>query len=400
MPSPTRSANPTVLISGAGIAGPTLAWWLVRQGFAPTVVEQASEPRTGGYLIDFWGVGYDVAERMGLLPVLHDIGYNVTEVRIVNELGHRVAGFDAAVLREATHGRYVSVLRGDLARAIFATIADDVETIFGDSVTGLEETGDGVTVRFGHGPTRRFDLVVGAGGLHSVIRKLSFGPELWFEKYLGYYTAAFTAPHYPHRDDGVYVSYSVPGRQIARYGLRDGRSAFFLILAAERTLTYLRHNLDAQRETLWSAFGGLGWETTEIMEALDSAVDLYFDTVSQVRMPHWSRGRVVLIGDAAYCPSLLAGQGSAFAMAGAFVLARELARAEGDHEAAFSSYERRFKPFMDAKQQAAQHFGGWFAPRTRAALRLRNLVTRAMNTRWLGKRLVARSLGDRFDLDA
>ncbi|HEX5072105.1 MAG TPA: hypothetical protein VFW03_02795, partial [Gemmatimonadaceae bacterium] len=108
----------------------------------------------------------------------------------------------------------------------------------------------------------------------------------------------------------------------------------------------------------------------------------------------------VLIGDAAYCPSLLAGQGSAFAMAGAFVLARELARAEGDHEAAFSSYERRFKPFMDAKQQAAQHFGGWFAPRTRAALRLRNLVTRAMNTRWLGKRLVARSLGDRFDLDA
>jgi 2-polyprenyl-6-methoxyphenol hydroxylase-like FAD-dependent oxidoreductase len=290
-------------------------------------------------------------------------------------------------------------MRGDLAHAIFAAIADDVETIFGDSVTGLEENDGGVTVRFGHGPPRRFDLVVGAGGLHSVVRKLVFGPELWFERYLGYYTAAFTAPHYPHRDEGVYVSYSVPGRQIARYALRDGRSAFFLILAADRTLTYLRHNVDAQKETLWSAFGGLGWETAEIMAAMEPADDLYFDTVSQAHVPHWSRGRVVLLGDAAYCPSLLAGQGSAFAMAGAYVLARELARAEGDHEAAFASYEQRFKPFMDAKQDAAQRFGGWFAPRTRRGLRLRNVVTRAMNSPRLGEWLVARSLGDRFDLD-
>ena len=399
MQPPIRNANRTVLISGAGIAGPTLAWWLVRHGFAPTIVEQAPEPRTGGYLIDFWGVGYDVAERMGLGPALREIGYQVSEVRIVNELGHRVAGFDAGIFRAATHDRYLSLTRGDLAHAIFETIADEVETIFGDSVTGLEEDGSGVTVRFGHSPARRFDLVVGAGGLHSVVRKLIFGPELRFEKYLGYYTAAFTAPTYPHRDQGVYVSYSAPGRQIARYALRDGRSTFFLILAADRTLSYLRHNVDAQREALWAAFGGLGWETAEIMAAMDSADDLYFDTVSQVHMPHWSRGRVVLLGDAAYCPSLLAGQGSAFAMAGAYVLARELARAEGDHEAAFASYEQRFKPFMDAKQKAAQRFGGWFAPRTRAGLGLRNVVTRAMNSPWLGKWLVARSFGDRFDLD-
>src|SRR5262252_7824061 len=115
----TSSANRTVLISGAGIAGPTLAWWLLRHGFAPTIVEQAAEPRTGGYIIDFWGLGYDVAERMGLLPVLHERGYDVTEVRIVNELGHRVAGFDAAVFRKATRGRYLSIMRGDLAHAIF-----------------------------------------------------------------------------------------------------------------------------------------------------------------------------------------------------------------------------------------------------------------------------------------
>ena len=400
MRTPKRSANRTVLISGAGIAGPTLAWWLVRHGFAPTVVESAPEPRTGGYVIDFWGVGYDVAERMGLVPALRERGYRVTEVRIVNELGRRVAGFDGGVLRAATHDRYITIMRGDLAEAIFATVADEVETIFGDSVAGLEEDDGGVTVRFDHGQVRRFDLVVGAGGLHSVVRKLVFGPELWFEKYLGYYTAAFSAPHYPHRDEGVYVSYSVPGRQIARYALRDGRSAFFLILAADRTLAYLRHDVEAQKEALWAAFGGLGWEAAEIMGAMDSADDLYFDSVSQARVPHWSRGRVALLGDAAYCPSLLAGQGSAFAMAGAYVLARELARAEGDHQAAFASYERKFKPFMDAKQHAAQRFGGWFAPRTRQALRLRNLVTRAMNAPWLGQWLIKRSLGDRFDLDA
>ena len=400
MPIARRRSKPrTVLISGAGIAGPTLAWWLARNGFVPTVVEKAPAPRTGGYMIDFWGAGYDVASRMGLLPALDRVGYRIEEVRLVDELGHRVARFDGQTFRTATQGRYLSLLRSDLAHAIYSTIESDVETVFGDSVVALEQDAEGVSVVFERHPPRRFDIVVGAGGLHSVVRTLVFGPEREFEKHLGYYTAAFTSAHYPHRDEGVYVSYTVPGRQVARYALRDGRSAFFLILAAGPALTHLRYSSAAQRDMLRVAFGGLGWETGAIMAAMDSSDDLYFDTVAQARLPRWSRGRVVLLGDAAYCPSLLAGQGAALAMAGAYVLAKALGEASGDPRAAFGAYERRFKPFVDAKQRAAEKYAGWFAPRTPAGLRVRNVVTRALNLPWLGERLIARSLGDRFDLD-
>ena len=389
-----------MLISGAGIAGPTLAWWLLRKGFIPTLVEKAQSPRTSGYMIDFWGVGYDVAEQMGLIPILEAVGYRIKEVRIVDELGRRVAGFNADAFRAATHGRYLSLLRSDLAQAIYSIIARDVETIFGASVIALAQDADGVSAIFDGARPRRFDIVVGAGGLHSVVRRLAFGPERDFEKYLGYYRAAFTAARYRHRDEGVYVSYTVPGRQVARYALRNERSAFFLILAADPTFERLNHDPDAQREALRDAFGGIGWETGEIMAAMDGADDLYFDAVAQVRLPRWSNGRVVLLGDAAYCPSLLAGQGSAFAMAGAYVLANELAAAGGDYRAAFTAYEQRFRPFIDAKQRAAERFGGWFAPRTRAALRIRNLVTRVMNVPWMGEWLIGRSLGDRFELGA
>ena len=392
-----RLRNRRVLISGAGIAGPTLAWWLLQHGFTPTVVEKAPAPRTGGYIMDFWGVGYDVAERMGLLPTLHQIGYRIEEVRAVNELGRRVAGFRADAFRAATNGRFLSIMRGDLASAIFSRIAGDVETIFGDSVTQLQEDDQGVTVSFEHHAQRRFELVVGAGGLHSVVRSLAFGPESEFEKYLGYYTAAFSAS-YPHRDEGVYVSYTVPGRQVTRYALRDGRSAFFMILAADRTLARTCYDVDAQRYVLRATFGGIGWEMGEIVAAMESADDLYFDAVAQARVPRWSRGRVVLLGDAAYCPSLLAGQGSALAMAGAYVLAQELSAAGGDHRVAFDNYERRFKPFVDAKLRAAERFGGWFAPRTTAGLRMRNLAMRAIGIPWIGKRILAGSFADRFDL--
>ena len=389
-----------MLISGAGIAGPTLAWWLVRNGFVPTLVEKAPAPRTGGYMIDFWGAGYDVALRMGLLPALERVGYRIKEVRLVDESGHRIAGFDAETFRAATHGRYLSLLRSDLAHAIYSMIASDVETIFGDSVLALEQDPDGVTVVFERHPSRRFDIVVGAGGLHSVVRTLVFGPDREFEKHLGYCTAAFTSAHYRQRDEGVYVSYTVPGRQVARYALRDGRSAFFLILAAGPALTHLRYSSDAQREVLRVAFEGLGWETGAIMAAMDTADDLYFDTVAQTRLPQWFRGRVVLLGDAAYCPSLLSGQGAALAMAGAYVLAKALGETSGDPGAAFAAYERRFKPFVDAKQRAAERIAGWFAPLTPAALRMRNAITRALNLPWIGERLIARSLGDRFDLGA
>lgn len=387
----------TVLISGAGIAGPTAAYWLREHGFTPTLVERAPAPRRGGYMIDFWGVGYDVAERMGLLPVLHRDGYRITEVRLVNARGARVAWFDAAAFRRATNDRFVSILRGDLAHRLYELIDGRVETMFGDAITDLAPDANGVTVGFAHAPPRQFDIVIGADGLHSTVRVLALGPDVHAERELGYYTAAFSVDGYEPRDEGAYVSYATKGRQVARYALRDGRTAFFLVFASDEPQAVEPHDVERQRDVLRRVFAGAGWECDAILDASRRADDLYFDAVAQTQLRSWSRGRVVLVGDAAYCPSLLAGQGAAFAIAGAYLLAGALASA-ADHESAFAAYQRVFQPFVEAKQRAARRFGGWFAPRTELGVLLRNLATNLARAPLVGDWLLARSFADRIAL--
>lgn len=393
------SAGGRVLISGAGIAGPSLAYWLLRLGYEVTIVERAPAFRTGGYMVDFWGVGYDVAVRMGLEDRLRRDGYLIDEVRIVNAHGRRVSGFDASAFRAAaSEGRFTSILRGDLAAMIYDLVADEVTAIFGDSIVSLEPRGDHVQVAFAGGAAGEYDIVVGADGLHSNVRHLAFGSRPEDELFLGYYVAAFTSDRYPHRDEGVYMSFAAPGMQIARYALRGGRSAFFLIFAQDEPLPIGAHDEAAQRAILRQRFSGTGWESDEILRAMDDAPDLYFDAVAQARVPQWSRDRVVLLGDAAYCPSLLAGQGSAFAIAGAYILAASLQETHGDCSRAFARYEQRFKPFVAAKQQAAVSFAKWFAPRTRLGLWTRNLVTRAMALPGTTQLTVKRMFGDRLEL--
>ncbi|HEX4232311.1 MAG TPA: FAD-binding domain [Bryobacteraceae bacterium] len=389
-----------ILISGAGVAGPTLADWLVQYGFETTIVEKAPKLRTGGYIIDFWGAGFDVADRMGLMPEIREKGYVVEDVRVVNQSGKPIAGFPAKAFARATRGRYVSLPRGDLATSIFGKIEGKVETIFANSIDRIDQTEDGAEVTFEGGEVRKFDLVVGADGLHSRVRELVFGAQSRFEKYLGYKVGAFEAEGYRPRDGLIYVMYTQVGQQIVRFAMRGDRTMFLFTFADDRA----DRNIDTkgQKALLRERFGNSGWECPRILAALDSSDDLYFDRVSQIRMDPkeglWTRGRVTLVGDAAFCVSLLAGQGCALAMVAAYILAGELHRTHGDYAEAFTRYQELFGPFIVEKQKAALRFAGMFAPKSQFAMFLRNQIMNLMRIGWVADLAVGRDLADRIAL--
>ena len=253
----------TVLICGAGIAGPTLAYWLNHLGFAPTILERAPALRTSGYVIDFWGLGYDIAEKMGLLPDILREGYHVQEVRIVDERGTRISGFGTKVFDDLTGGRFISLKRSDLSRVIFTKVADGCEVIFGDSINGIFEDESGVRITFERGKERRFDLVIGADGLHSTVRTLAFGPQEKYEKHLGYTVAAFEISGYRPRDDNVYVIYERPGRQVGRFALRDDSTLFLFVLARDLGPVSYPNVVGAQKAFLRSTFAHDEWEVPQ-----------------------------------------------------------------------------------------------------------------------------------------
>ena len=389
----------SVLISGAGIAGPMLAYWLSRRGFMPTLIERAPRFREGGYMIDFWGIGFDVADRMGLVPHLRQVGYNFNRIKFVDEKDRVRSEFGGDVLRGALGDRFISLPRGDLAKAIFDTVAQKTEIIFDESIVAVREGSSEIEVAFEKSESRRFDLVAGCDGLHSTVRELVFGPEDRFEKYLGFYAASFVTDDYPHREELTYVSYSAPGRQISRYALRENRSAFLFVFARDHPFAKPPH-ADEAKTIVRETFARDGWiEIPKILERMERCDEFYFDSVSQILMPVWSRGRTVLVGDAAHCPSLLAGEGAALAMAGAYILAGELQRANGDFSKAFAAYERQYREFIDRKQRTAESFAASFAPKTRWGLWVRDFVLRCANRfspigRWLTHRFVS----DRFEL--
>jgi len=390
-----------VLIAGAGIAGPTLAYWLTRYGFTTTLIEKAPKLRTGGYVIDFWGAGYEIAARMGLLPEITRHGYEVQEVRVVNRRGQRVAGFPASTFSRVAQGRYTSLPRSDLAASIFGQIEGKVETIFGDSIAGIQQNETGVHVGFEHAAARDFDLVVGADGLHSRVRELAFGPEAQFEKYLGYKAAAFQVEGYRPRDELVYVIFTEVGQQVTRFAMRGDRTMFLFTFADQEAGGPDSGDVVARKDLLRTRFGGSGWECPRILDSLARTDDLYFDRVSQIQMdpqPGWARGRVILLGDAAFCVSLLAGQGSALAMTAAYILAGELHRAGDGYPLAFSQYQKQFRPFVLEKQKAAFRFAEFFAPGSGFSLFMRNQIMNLMRIPWVADLAVGRDMADRIAL--
>ncbi|HRD10638.1 MAG TPA: FAD-binding domain [Mycobacterium sp.] len=381
-----------VAISGAGVAGTALAYWLHRTGHTPTLIEQAPAFRTGGYMIDFWGVGYRVAKKMGIEDQLLDAGYEIQQLRSVDSDGKVKAELPVEAIRNLIGHDFTSLPRGDLAATVYRTVADKVETVFGDTITAVDDHGDGVRLTFGNAEPREFDLLVGADGLHSNVRRLAFGTGPEVERYLGCKVAACVVDGYRPRDELVYLTYNTLGRQAGRVALREDRTLFLFIFRAERT------DAGAQpKDELRTQFGDAGWECPQMLDALDDADDLYFDVVSQIKMDHWSRGRVGLIGDAAGCISLLGGEGTGLAMTEAYVLAGELDRARGDHREAFEAYEALMHPFVASKQAGAARFVGFFATRTKFGLWLRNIVMRAMNVGPV-LRLVAGDIRDDLEL--
>jgi 2-polyprenyl-6-methoxyphenol hydroxylase-like FAD-dependent oxidoreductase len=392
-------AKKTVLISGIGIAGPTLAYWLWRRGFEPVLIERAPKLRAGGYVIDFWGVGFEVAERMELIPTLRDVGYMNDRIVFVRQDGRIRSAFGGNALRRTLGDRFLSIQRGDLARAIYETIKHETETVFGDEIIGMAQDADHVEVRFKRGTARSFDFVIGADGLHSPLRTGMFDWRESIERYLGYYVAVFVTGGYSKRDEHTYLSYAAPGRQISRFALRGNRTGFLFAFARPYKDSAFVQDTTSQKRALIETFSHEPWvEWPEIKSHLEACDDLYFDAMSQIELPAWSRGRVALVGDAAYCPSLLAGEGSAFAMVGAYILAGELQRARSDYTRAFAAYERSFRPFIERKQRSARAFASSFVPLTSFGLFVRDVILHLGRIPIVSDFLARRFVIDRFEL--
>lgn len=360
-----------VLISGASIAGPALAYWLGRHGFRPTVVELAPALRTGGQAVDFRGETHlTVLERMGLLPELRRIQTGGSPMRFVDEAGRTLLDLPAEFA-----GGAIEVLRGDLSRVLYERSAPYAEYVFGDSIAALQEGAAGVRVTFASGVVRDFDLVIGADGLHSRVRSLAFGPEERYVSHLGYYAATWQLPRpaEPVLTRGS-VGYNVPGR-LASVGPdhRDpGLAGAFFVFAAPE-LAYHRHAAEQQKRLVADAFAGLGWAVPELLDSLRRAPDLYFDSISRADVDTWSTGRICLVGDAA-CGATIGGMGTGTALVAAYVLAGELAGAAGDHRTAFARYEGLLRKYATGCQVGGDRTGKFLAPGTATGLRLRNAL--------------------------
>jgi 2-polyprenyl-6-methoxyphenol hydroxylase-like FAD-dependent oxidoreductase len=376
-----------VLVSGAGIAGPAVAYWLRRAGFNPTVVERAPAPRPGGQAVDLRGAGRGAAERMGLLDRVREVALDQKGFACIDTNGRITARMPVHAFGGEGIVSEIEVLRGDLCRVLYEASLPGTEYLFDDTITGIAQDASEVAVTFERSPARRFALVVGADGLRSTVRRLAFGPDSTCVRPFDLHTAWFTTPAGIELD-GWFLMYNAPGGLVA--SARPGRNPDDIKAALSiraRPQGYDRLDRTGQQELLASRFAGAGWEVPRLLDGMRMASDFSLQLDGQVHLDRWSRGRVVLLGDAACCPSPLSGMGTSLALVGACVLAGELAVAGGDHRVAFPQYEQRMRPYAAQAQRLPPGGIGGFAPTSALAIRMRAASMRWM-TRWPLRALV------------
>jgi len=379
MPETADTKSRSVLISGASIAGPALAYWLDRYGFEVTVVERAPTVRSGGYPIDVRGTAIDMVERMGLLPCVQAAHIASRELRFVDAEAHVIGTIPPYELTSNQTGRDAELPRGALTTLLYdLTKERPIRYRFNDSIDTLEDDGSGVEIQFKSGDRHRYDVVIGADGLHSRTRRLVFGPEEQFNHYLGYCFNIFSMPNDMGLSHGGII-YGEAGRTAGAFAVRKSKDVFAFLMFASDDLPFGAHpDVEEQYKRTAAVFADGGWEVPRLLEAMRHAKDLYFDTVSQIRMPAWSSGRVALVGDAAFAPSFRSGQGTSLALVGAYVLAGELASQDEPSEA-LAAYERIMRPFVEANQALAIKGNGFvLLPRTPQELEARNQILAAL----------------------
>jgi 2-polyprenyl-6-methoxyphenol hydroxylase-like FAD-dependent oxidoreductase len=346
-----------MLISGAGVAGSTLAYWLARRGFRPTVVERSQRLRSSGNPVDVRGPAVPVVEAMGVLPRLREIATRTTRMRLLNAAGRPVAPV---------------AMPADLAAVLYGAARDEAEFLFDDMISALRQDGNGVDVTFDRAAPRRFDLVIGADGLHSGVRRLAFGPERDFVRSHGLYVATMPLGGPVDHPQDVLI-HNTPGRLVSIHPARDTALVAFIFRSGVTGVDY--RDTDQHKRIVTDAYADLGWRVPELLARLRAADDVFFDAVSLVDLPAWSTGRTALLGDAASCVSLL-GDGSSLAITGADTLATALADHPTDHAAALRRYEATHRARVTPKQRAFRRSAALLVPKTALGIATRNLAAR------------------------
>lgn len=346
-----RMKNKNVLISGAGVAGLTLAYWLKKFGFNTTLIEKHPVLRTGGYKIDIRGAALEILKKMDLHQQVLENRTAIRRAISVDEAGQQVAEMSADFSGSRIEGVDIEIMRCQLCRLLKESVGE-IECLFGEVITALEETSVGINVTFEKSSPRLFDIIIGADGLHSNVRRLGFGPESLFSKEFGVYVAVFSIPNFLKLDTAEIEHFS--NQRFLNLYKDKNDSHVTVSLAFSSPEPFDLRSSQAQKQQICKVFADFGWEMQKILAAMNESQDFYFDSTAQIHMPAWSKGRIALVGDAAYSPTPMSGQGTSIAIIGAYVLAGELAEAKGDFKKAFQNYESQLRPFIKLNQDLAK----------------------------------------------